>query len=142
LACGFRGFSPRIGWNHCFRPQARPISLKQECVVEDVYLLMVKKQSHWKSQDILFRGMPPNDLLPTGPTSYFLPPLNNAIILWIHQGINPLMKSESSGSNYSPKAPPLHIAAFENEPSTHEPLEGEALYIQTITMPFTLLSWF
>jgi hypothetical protein len=38
--------------------------------------------------------------LQLGPTSYFSPPLNNAIMLWIHQGINPLIRSEPSWSNH------------------------------------------
>jgi hypothetical protein len=64
---------------------------------------------------------------------YLLPPFllkfppspNNAIMLGIHQGINVLIRSNSSGSNHFPKA--HHLAA---KPMTHEP--SRTFQIQTI----------
>jgi hypothetical protein len=41
----------------------------------------------------------PSDLLPERPTSYFSPPPNNAIILWIHDKINLFIRSEPSWFN-------------------------------------------
>jgi hypothetical protein len=41
--------------------------------------------------------------LQLGPTSYCSPPSNTAIILWIHEGIKLLIRSEPSGSSQFPK---------------------------------------
>jgi hypothetical protein len=45
--------------------------------------------------------------LQVGPISYFfhhLPITSNAVVLWIHHRVNPLIKSEPSGANNFPKA--------------------------------------
>jgi hypothetical protein len=41
--------------------------------------------------------------LQVGPTSYLPPPPNNAFILWIHQEMNPSIRSEPSESSHLPK---------------------------------------
>jgi hypothetical protein len=51
--------------------------------------------------------------LQLGPTSCFSLPPNNAIILWVHQGINLLIRSEPLGSNHFPKATKSHTWACE-----------------------------
>jgi hypothetical protein len=51
------------------------------------------------------RGQAPSDLPPSKPTS----PLPNNAVLWTHQGINPLIKSEYSGSSHFPKVQQLTV---------------------------------
>jgi hypothetical protein len=61
------------------------------------------EQEYRKSleQDIPSTVTPPMTyLLQLGPISYFPPLPNNGIILWIHWGINPVIRSQSSWSNY------------------------------------------
>jgi hypothetical protein len=61
----------------------------------------------------IFPGHTSSDLPPpTRPTSYLPPPPNAAIILGTHQGINPLIRSESSGSSHFPKAHQLAAKAL------------------------------
>jgi hypothetical protein len=56
---------------------------------------------------------------PQWPTSSNNPTLNNVILLWIHQWISPLIRSEPLWSNHFPKAHEL-VA----NPLTHAPFRG------------------
>jgi hypothetical protein len=59
------------------------------------------------------QGHDPNDLLPpTRPHLCFSLPPNNFIILWILQGINLLIRSETLWSSHSPKAHQLETKPY------------------------------
>jgi hypothetical protein len=96
-----------------------PLFLRQSIMGKATHLIMDRK--HRKR---IYQGAKASKHLkthlkwsiPPGRPNLYLPPLSyNAIILWLHQGINPLIRLEPSGSSHFPISHQVSTT-----PSVHE----------------------
>jgi hypothetical protein len=103
----FQRFQSTVSWFLVFRVWWDRTSW-QKGVEEQIYCPhggWEAERRRGRRQDASFQATPRVAyFLQLGSTFYFPLPSNNSIVLWIHQGINPLIRSMPPGFNNFPKA--------------------------------------